>query len=235
MWNSRLPCGHRSCHSEFTSRHRPASSTPAMPALPEKANRPPESGADESAPDGSLDDDDRELPQAMRRIQPPNAAHDEEPCASAPRESEKDPGCDRESRRQIVTARLVVGFRCPSAAPTHARPITRRPEVGGAVSTTREWTPAAVGDAAARGERQQEMIRTGSTGRPSLCGGTMPRAGVKKGRKTTSAVVQLKESAVLPMSARTAHIQRLGIPLRSTPTATKRLKRAAAEVNSIIK
>lgn len=98
-----------------------------MPALPEKTDRPSESGAEESAPDGSLDDDDRELPQAMRRIQPPNAAHDEEPCPSAPRESEQDPGCDRETRRQIITPRFIVGLGCASAAPTHDRVLTRLP------------------------------------------------------------------------------------------------------------
>lgn len=81
--------------------------------LPEEAKRPAYGESDERTNGGCLDNDPHEREQAVRRIETPNAADDEQPVPRATHERREDSGADRETRREIVAAAAIVRLWAP--------------------------------------------------------------------------------------------------------------------------
>jgi len=81
-----------------------------MPSLPQEANSPTTTVTDHGADECAFDHDPDESPQSVRRIEPPNAANDEQPVIRAFHQSREDRRADRDAGGEVVAPSPVVRF-----------------------------------------------------------------------------------------------------------------------------
>ena len=81
-----------------------------MPMFPEEAERPTDRESRQRADKCGFHHDPHECPQTARGVESPNAAYDEQPILRPAHECSEDPGCDRESRSNVIATATIVGL-----------------------------------------------------------------------------------------------------------------------------
>ena len=123
-------------HQPVTSDRVSLRATAPVPVFPDKAQRPADRKANDGADAGGFDDDPHEREEPTRGIEPPNAAHDEQPVLRAAQERGEDSAGDGHPGGEIVPPEAVVRLRTP----LQCREETHRKDVSGAVARTTKCT-----------------------------------------------------------------------------------------------